>query len=160
MNKHIFGISTYFLTFFLSIILVAIFSGFKTQCTAVETYTITTNAPLTRNYATVEQREIRKLLENDRRFGLEYQTGDEQPEEALEYVEQMRELSRNSELPSQIRKSYQIHLEAWNAHAKHVNNRAHQSESDDLCPQLDAEIDKTYDELLDTAKDFGVIFPR
>lgn len=159
MNRHIFGISTYFLTFFLSIILVALVGGFKKEAN-VEFFTISTNAPLNRNYQTVEQREIRKLLENDRTFGLEYYASGEQPEVALELVEKMRELSKNSQLPPQIRKAYITHLEAWNNYAEHANSRAHLNDSDRLCPQLDAEITRTYEDLLDTAKDFGVVFPH
>lgn len=158
MNKHIFGISTYFLTFFVSVTLVALF-GVKKE-TAVATYTITATAPLSRTFETVDQREIKKLLENDRKFGFEYYARAEQPEAATELVENMREISKTTELPPQIRKAYANHLEAWNNYAEHVNSRAHLTESDRLCPKLDAEITKTYDELLDTAKDFGVAFPR
>lgn len=160
MNKHVFGISTYFLTFFLSVVLVALLGGFKTECTAIETYALTTNAPLTRNYDTADQRQIRKLLVNDRKVGLEYYARAEQPESALELVENMREISLNPALPQQIRKAYANHLEAWNDYAEHANSRAHLDNSDRFCPQLDAEITRTYDELLDTAKDFGVAFPR
>lgn len=158
MNKHLFGIFTYFATFFISFALVALF-GVKEK-PVVETYTISTIAPLSRNYETVDQREIRKLLDNDRSFGLEYYARAEQPESATELVEKMRELNKNSQLPPQIRKAYANHLEAWNNQAKHVNSQAHLSDSDRLCPELDAEITKTYDELLDTAEDFGVVFPR
>lgn len=159
MNKHIFGISAYFLTFFVSILLVAVF-GVKKECTTAATYTLTTTAPLSRTYETVDQREVKKLLENDRIFGFEYYGSSEQPEAATELVENMRELNKNSQLPPQIRKAYAMHLEAWNNYAEHVNSRAHLTESDRLCPRLDAEISRTYDELLDTAKDFGVTFPR
>lgn len=159
MNKHIFGISTYFLTFFVSIVSVALFGGFEKKAT-VETYTITTVAPLGRTYETVDQREIRKFLESDKKFGFAYYARAEQPESAIELVKNMRELGKTSELPPQIRKAYAAHLEAWNNYAEHVNSPAHSSESDRLCPQLDAEISETYEELLDTAKDFGVAFPR
>ena len=81
-------------------------------------------------------------------------------EAATELVENMREISKTSELPPQMQKAYAKHLEAWNNYAEHVNSRAHLTESDRLCPELDLEINKTYDELLDTAKDFGVTFPR
>lgn len=160
MNKHVFGISTYFLTFFLSIIVVALLGGFKTDCTTVETYTLTTNAPLTRNYDTVDQRGIRKLLANDRKVGLEYYARADQPGAAEELVEKMREIGETSELPPQMSKAYADHLAAWNDYAEHVSSRAHLDDSDRLCPQLDAEITRTYDELLDAAKDFGVAFPR
>ena len=158
MNKHIFGISTYFLTFFVSVTLVALL-GVKKEEAAVEVFSLSVNAPISRSYETVDQREIRKLLENDRRVGFEYYGRAEQPEAAEELVENMRELN-SSQLPPQIRKAYANHLEAWNEYANHVNSRAHLTESDRLCPQLDAEISKTYDELLDTAKDFGVVFPH
>jgi len=158
MNKHIFGISTYFLTFFISVMLVALF-GVKKEA-VVETYTFTATAPLSRTYETVDQREIRKLLENDRTFGFEYYERAEQPEAATELVENMSELNKNSQLPPQIRKAYAKHLEAWNNLAEHVDSQAHLTGSDRFCPQLDAEISRTYDELLDTAKDFGVAFPR
>lgn len=161
MNKHILGISTYFLTFFLSVILVALFGVTKepvTEKIVVKTDVFVGKPLLNRNFETVEQREIRKLLENDQTFGLEYYRRAKQPKAATELVEKMRELSKNSELPATIREAYKNHLDAWNDYAEHLESRAHLPESENLCRKYNNEISRTYNELLETASNFGVDF--
>lgn len=159
MNRYIFGISTYFLTFFLSVILVALF-GVKEE-PVTEKIVVKTETFLgkhNRNFETVEQREIRKLLVNDQTLGLEYYRRAKQPKAANDLVEQMRELTENSEIPASFRKAYKNHFDAWNNYANHLESRSHLPESDDLCGKYNSEISRTYNELLETARVFGVDF--
>lgn len=158
MNRHIFGISTYFLTFFLSIIVVALFGGFKKQA-KVEVFTVSTNAPLSRNYETVEQREIRKFLETDRSFANKQYQAENRLEREEFIIQDMNDLLDNSSLPAEIQIAYRENIIAWDKQLKHLEYaeiRNYHSEPDEECAQRIKEINFTYENLLKTAKKYGV----
>lgn len=162
MNRHIFGISTYFLTFFLSVILVAVF-GIKEEPVAEKI--VVTSATFTgkpnRNFETVEQREIRKFLETDRSSVRKNHGGKGEREKLI--VEDMKNLSKNSSIPMEIKVAYQENIAAWNNLSKHLadkHSEMHNDNGDDYsgieCERLYREINFTYKKVLEAAKNYGV----
>ncbi len=158
MNKHLFAIFTYFATFSVSVLLVGFLTPVKpyvaTSCFPGKTVT----KSFDRNPETVEQTEIRNLLEKDQSFGLTYFAGKETANNAEKLVEQMNGLLDNSKLPTPLLKAYKAHTEAWNNYAKHLGNSGNHDFSDRECRILNREINETYNTVLIAAENYGVDF--
>ena len=164
MNKHIFGISTYFLTFFLSVLLVALF-GVKEEPVVKEKIIVTSATftgvacPLNRTSETVEQREIRKFLETDRSFANKEYRAEDEIERKKFIVKDMKELLKTSSVPAEIRIAYEENIDAWDnqlKHLKYAKTRNYELAPDTESDLLYREINFTYEKLLKTAKKYGV----
>ena len=156
MNKYLFSIFTYFATFFLSVILVGLLTGspaVSTSCPQHKAGLLSVD-PAVRH--TTQSRIIR-LLESDKKFGIEYYKNSEDAESAHRLVEQMEDLD-DSVLPDDIRRAYKIHTKAWRDYAKHLNNTKSHYSSDEECAKFSREIGSTYDDLLDSARNHDVYF--
>lgn len=160
MNKHLFAIFTYFTAFFSSVFLVGLLtptnSYVATSCfpTRMATTSVSPRAE------TSQQRQIRKLLDADQYFGMQYYAGNESDVDTANLVEKMESLSDISDLPIPVSKAYKAHTEAWDNYAKHLKNTKDHDESDRDCKFLSRQIDETYNILLIAAKNYGVDFPN
>ncbi len=158
MKKHIFGIFTYFATFFLSFLLVASLTEKPqvkaTSCFPHRSFTNSRDVKL----KTGQETEIRNLLTLDRDFGFSYFAGDQTADDTDKLVENMQSLLDNENLPIPFVKAYAAHTEAWNNYAKHLGKSKNHRDSDAECKILNRRINETYDTLLLTAQSFDVDF--
>lgn len=156
MNKHIFGIFTYFITFFVSFAIVSFVTEKPTlkatDCFLTRNITRATDT----NFEAEQQSRIKNFLYLDQRLGDRYFSGDTDTEK---FIEQINSLD-TSELPVPIQKTYKAHTEAWNNYARHLSNTKNHNDSDRECRVLNRRINQTYDRLLLAAKKYGVEFPR
>lgn len=166
MKRHLLAIFTYFVTFFVSFLLVVLLSP-KQPISPVETRTACFPKSLARLSSkpapdTAEQKRIRELLSEDRWYGLAYFAEKENAKNAVKLVGQMESLD-NEELPSDIRRAYRLHTDAWRNYAQHLSeqkNSLRHDFSDEECAALSAEINRTYGDLLDAARMHGVDFRK
>ncbi len=158
MKKHLFAISTYFATFFISFFLVSLLTE-RPQTKATSCFpSRNVMRPAETTSETEQQTEITYLLKRDQKFGFEYFATEQRASDAKILVENMRSLD-NSDLPLPIRKAYKTHTQAWNAYADHLRGSSHKK-SDRDCINLNRDISETYNTLLLTAENYGVDFPN
>lgn len=157
MKKHIFAISTYIVTFCLSVLLVGLLTD-RSQPVVFAPVTESETIFIPK-FETTEQSQIRTLLMLDQKYGFEFFGGVENASEAEKLVNKMRSLE-NPNLPMPVRKAYKAHIEAWNNYALHLKKSSEHEFADRDCRVLNRDISETYNTVLLAAKSYGVEFDR
>ena len=157
MKKHLFAIFVYSATFLTSVFLVGLLTPEKifTPTSCFSSHSRHSNKlPIVE---TGQQAEIRNLLRLDQKYGNRYFSGAEKAADTDRLVSRMRSLDTSS-VPAAVREAYENHTEAWNDYAEHLNSSKDHTGSERECVRLNGRINATYDEVLNSARKYGVYF--